>query len=188
MAVAVSVAFNSFKESLQQKKNQSRMPVTIWFTLNWNHSKRFFHILVFCNNIGHQNPEVNCSCSKPRQWHFRTFCAVLSPNASQKKSCRPLMWRMTSMCYVLKKYKCAFFWLPIKFMTPQPPTVSQWRQKLADVYVMEALTAKSQLRSDIFGRRWRPIARYLSNWRESMFHWTDLSCFTNTLIQLKLCS
>ena len=51
----------------------------------------------------------------------------------------------------------------INWMNPQPPTVAQWKQKLKEVYGMEALTAKLQLRSDVFVRRWLPIARYLSN-------------------------
>lgn len=51
----------------------------------------------------------------------------------------------------------------IYWMNPQPPTIVQWKQKLREVYVMEALTAKLQLRSDAFGRRWLPIERYLSN-------------------------
>lgn len=55
--------------------------------------------------------------------------------------------------------------ITIKWMNLQPPTVAQWKQKLREVYGMEALTAKLQLRSDVFGRigRWLPIARYLSN-------------------------
>lgn len=51
----------------------------------------------------------------------------------------------------------------VNWMNPQPPTILQWKQRLREVYVMEALTAKLQLRSDVLGRRWLPIERYLSN-------------------------
>ena len=51
----------------------------------------------------------------------------------------------------------------VKWMNPQPPTVAQWKQKLREVYGMEALTAQLQLKADVFVRRWLPIARYLSN-------------------------
>lgn len=44
-----------------------------------------------------------------------------------------------------------------KWMNPQ------WKRKLREVYGMEALIARLQLRSDVFERMWLPIARYLSN-------------------------
>ena len=49
----------------------------------------------------------------------------------------------------------------IKWLNPQPPTVAQWKQKIREVYGMEALTAQLQLRSDVFVRRWLPITGYL---------------------------
>jgi len=41
----------------------------------------------------------------------------------------------------------------IKWMNSQPPTVAQWKQKLGEVYRIEALTAQLQLRSNVFLRR-----------------------------------
>lgn len=51
----------------------------------------------------------------------------------------------------------------VKWMNPQSPTIIEWKQRLKEVYVLESLTARLQLRSDVFGRRWSPIERYLSN-------------------------
>ena len=51
----------------------------------------------------------------------------------------------------------------IKWMNSRPPTGAQCKQKLGEVYGMEALTAQLQLRSDVFLRRWLPVARYLFN-------------------------
>ena len=45
----------------------------------------------------------------------------------------------------------------IKWKNSQPPTVAQWKQKLGEVYGMEAPTAQLQLRSDVFLRRWLPL-------------------------------
>lgn len=42
--------------------------------------------------------------------------------------------------------------ITIKRMNPQPPTVAQWKQRLMEVNVMEALTAKLQSRSDVLGK------------------------------------
>lgn len=53
--------------------------------------------------------------------------------------------------------------IAVKWRNPQTPTVTQWRQKLREVYVVEALTATLQLRTDVFGRRWLLKARCLSN-------------------------
>ena len=51
----------------------------------------------------------------------------------------------------------------IKWRNLQPPTVAQWKQRLREVYGMEAFTAQLQLQTDVFKRRWLPIARYPSN-------------------------
>lgn len=53
--------------------------------------------------------------------------------------------------------------ITISERNPQLPTVAHWKLNLSNVYEMGALTAELQLRSDVFGRRLLPIARYLSN-------------------------
>lgn len=50
----------------------------------------------------------------------------------------------------------------LNWMNPLPPKVTQWKLKLKEVYGMEALTAKVQLRVEDFRESWQPIARYLS--------------------------
>lgn len=49
--------------------------------------------------------------------------------------------------------------ITVKWMNPRQPTIAQWKQKFRDVYFMEALTAKLQLRSDVLGRLWLPTER-----------------------------
>ena len=38
-----------------------------------------------------------------------------------------------------------------------PPNVQQWRERLKNVYLMESITAKLQLRTDAFNIIWKPV-------------------------------
>lgn len=47
--------------------------------------------------------------------------------------------------------------ITISWLKPEPPTVSQWIQKVKQVYLMEQLTAQLQLKTPTVERRWRPV-------------------------------
>lgn len=51
----------------------------------------------------------------------------------------------------------------LNWMKPQLPTLEQWKQKLREIYGMEALTAQVQLKTDLFQQRWRPLTMYFSD-------------------------
>lgn len=42
------------------------------------------------------------------------------------------------------------------------PTVSEWKQKLKQVYIMERMTASLQMKMDIFNQRWCMVNEYLT--------------------------
>lgn len=44
----------------------------------------------------------------------------------------------------------------------KPPTVTQWREKIKDVYYMENITARLQLKTEVFLTKWSPIISFLS--------------------------
>ena len=43
-----------------------------------------------------------------------------------------------------------------------PPTLDQWKQRVKEVNCMENLTAKLQLRLDVYLRKWKPVITYFS--------------------------
>lgn len=38
----------------------------------------------------------------------------------------------------------------VSWLKPQHPTISQWRERVKDVYYMEYITAKLQLKTEMF--------------------------------------
>ena len=50
--------------------------------------------------------------------------------------------------------------ITISWLRPQPPTVTQWREKVKDVYYMENITTRLHLKTDVFLNRWSPITSY----------------------------
>ena len=44
------------------------------------------------------------------------------------------------------------------WLKPQPPTITQWRDRIQDMYRMEHLTALLQLKTEVFINNWSPIA------------------------------
>lgn len=59
---------------------------------------------------------------------------------------------------LIAKKMVTVFWLK-----PQPPTISQWKNKLKEVYNMEQITARLQMKMDIFMDRWSHIEKYISS-------------------------
>ena len=47
--------------------------------------------------------------------------------------------------------------ITVSWLKPQPPSISQWRERIKNVLTMEKLTAKLQLKVDTFNRKWAPI-------------------------------
>ena len=50
--------------------------------------------------------------------------------------------------------------ITISWLRPQPPTVTQWREKVKDVYYMENIITRLHLKTDVFLNRWSPITSY----------------------------
>ncbi len=44
--------------------------------------------------------------------------------------------------------------ITVLWRNAKPPTVQQWRERLKSVYLMESITAKLQLRTDVFNIKW----------------------------------
>lgn len=53
--------------------------------------------------------------------------------------------------------------ITVSWLKPQPPTVIQWKNKLKEVYVMEQITARLQMKMDLFLDKWSLIHNYISN-------------------------
>ncbi|KAF7645302.1 hypothetical protein LDENG_00206850, partial [Lucifuga dentata] len=52
--------------------------------------------------------------------------------------------------------------ITIHWMKAFPPTQTQWTQRLKQVYIMEYMTAKLQMKIDTFVQRWTPVMLYLT--------------------------
>ncbi len=52
--------------------------------------------------------------------------------------------------------------ITVSWLKPQPPIVTQWREKIRDVYYMENITARLQLKTEVFLSKWSPIISFLS--------------------------
>ena len=61
--------------------------------------------------------------------------------------------------------------ITISWLRPQPPTVTQWREKVKDVYYMENITARLHFKMDVFLNRWSPITSYFIDWNDSWCDW-----------------
>ena len=57
--------------------------------------------------------------------------------------------------------------ITISWLRPQPPTVTQWREKVKDVYYMENITARLHLKIDVFLNRWSPNTSYFIKCNDS---------------------
>ena len=44
----------------------------------------------------------------------------------------------------------------------ESPTVTEWKQRLKQIYMMEKMTASLQLKSDLFNQRWHMVKEYLN--------------------------
>ncbi len=53
--------------------------------------------------------------------------------------------------------------ITVNWKDVKPPTMTQWRQRLKHVYIMERMTASLQMKMDIFTRRWNVIEIYLGD-------------------------
>lgn len=42
------------------------------------------------------------------------------------------------------------------------PTVTEWKQRLKQIYMMEKMTASLQLKTDLFNQRWHMVKDYLN--------------------------
>lgn len=51
--------------------------------------------------------------------------------------------------------------ITVNWRKPSPPTKTEWTQRLKHVYLMELLTAKLQMKTDLFFHRWTPVTKYL---------------------------
>lgn len=49
----------------------------------------------------------------------------------------------------------------VSWLKPQPPTITQWKNKLKEVYHMEQITARLQMGTDIFNNKWSSIHNYI---------------------------
>ena len=55
--------------------------------------------------------------------------------------------------------------ITLSWLKPLPPTLQQWRERLKNVYLMEKITAKLQVKLDLFVVLWAPVI--------SHFGWID---------------
>ena len=54
--------------------------------------------------------------------------------------------------------------ITILWLQPQPPNIQQWQNKVNEVFIMEKITAKIQLKMDNFSVTWSPwITNYIRN-------------------------
>lgn len=51
--------------------------------------------------------------------------------------------------------------ITVNWRKPSPPTKIEWTQRLKQVYIMELLTSKLQLKTDLFIQRWTPVTNYI---------------------------
>ena len=42
------------------------------------------------------------------------------------------------------------------WLKPQPPSITEWRERVKSVFIMEKITAGLQLKSDRFDQKWLP--------------------------------
>ena len=81
----------------------------------------------------------------------QTFLLDIFPdNLSQDQAFLPHLLLMTERKMIT-----------ICWLNPEPPTVTQWTQKIRQVYLMERLTAQLQLKTPVFERRWGPVIDFL---------------------------
>ncbi len=45
------------------------------------------------------------------------------------------------------------------WLKPQPPSITQWRDRVKNVFVMEKITARLQLKTDLFDKRWSSLVQ-----------------------------
>lgn len=53
--------------------------------------------------------------------------------------------------------------ITISWYNPLPPTISQWKERIRQVYIMEKITAKLNLTLDLFMKRWNPVITYMDS-------------------------
>lgn len=53
--------------------------------------------------------------------------------------------------------------ITVSWLKPQPPAVIQWKNKLKEVYIMEQITARLQMKTDLFMDKWSSIQKYISD-------------------------
>ena len=52
--------------------------------------------------------------------------------------------------------------ITLAWMRPLIPTIDQWHERLRKVYAMEKITAKLQMKFDVFVKNWAPVICYLN--------------------------
>ena len=52
--------------------------------------------------------------------------------------------------------------ITLSWLQPLPPTINQWHERVLKVYTMEKITAKLQMKYDVFLRNWAPVIGYLN--------------------------
>lgn len=48
------------------------------------------------------------------------------------------------------------------WLKSQPPSIMEWRERVKNVFIMEKITARLQLKSDRFDQRWLPVIQTMS--------------------------
>lgn len=48
------------------------------------------------------------------------------------------------------------------WLKPQPPSITEWRERVKNVFTMEKITARLQFKSDRFEQRWLPVIQTMS--------------------------
>jgi len=71
-------------------------------------------------------------------------------NADQRYILRVLL-------LIAKKKNITANWKSVK-----SPTVTEWKQRLKQIYMMEKMTASLQLKTDLFNQRWHMVKEYLN--------------------------
>lgn len=52
--------------------------------------------------------------------------------------------------------------ITVNWKNVKSPTISEWKQKLKQVYIMERMTASLQMKVDLFNQRWSIVKEYLN--------------------------
>lgn len=51
--------------------------------------------------------------------------------------------------------------ITVSWLQTQPPTIAQWKNKLKEVYHMEQITARLQMKMELFKKKWSSIHNYM---------------------------